>query len=561
MAAPLPLAAACSGGGADAPPAQSLTAAPAAQVRAGGTQTWAVGGVPATLNVHQTDADAATRTVAEAVLPALFPPDSGGRPTMDQDYLVKAVSKGGASSDDASDDAEAANPQTVVYTLNPQARWSDGKPLSAADFAGQWKALRGTDPGYWTSGTGGYDAVSDVTAGPGAHQVTVSFKRPFADWRALFTPLYPAAATKSPEAFNDGLRRHLPATAGPFRLAGSDAVDDKAGTVTLERDPKWWGTRARLDKLVLKAVPAEQRLAALKSGSVDLARLDTDAPGAATLLRQASATHGITLHKGAGGAWTQLTLNGGTGPLKDGDLRRAVARAIDRNAIAKDVAAPLGMTAFAPGNHLLMGTQAGYSDNSSALGSAGDDGGKGEVQKALKAAGDAVGTDAPVLRVVIPKNSAQAETVAKDVHTMLAKAGLRSRTVAVSGDGFFTDHVATGDFDLAVYSWPATAFPVVDDRAIYAKPQPSEDGSMNIGRNWARTGTDEIDLLFRKAGAELDTGKASDLRNTLDARLWREAGSLPLFQVPDVVATRANVVNAGAFGVGTPDFTAVGFRK
>ena len=39
----------------------------------------------------------------------------------------------------------------------------------------------------------------------------------------------------------------------------------------------------------------------------------------------------------AGGArWSHLTLNGGRGPLKDVDVRRAVAAAIDREALASD---------------------------------------------------------------------------------------------------------------------------------------------------------------------------------------------------------------------------------
>ncbi len=34
-------------------------------------------------------------------------------------------------------------PETIVYTLNPKAVWSDGVPITAADFEYAWELQRG----------------------------------------------------------------------------------------------------------------------------------------------------------------------------------------------------------------------------------------------------------------------------------------------------------------------------------------------------------------------------------------------------------------------------------
>src|SRR5581483_10664413 len=121
-----------------APRASDLTPVKAGGLRDGGTLRWAVDAVPSTFNVFQTDATDDSALVADAVLPTLFVQDDHARPSPDLDYLTGA-------------EVAAGSAQTVVYHLNPNAVWSDGTPLSAADFAAQWHALSGQDSRYWSA--------------------------------------------------------------------------------------------------------------------------------------------------------------------------------------------------------------------------------------------------------------------------------------------------------------------------------------------------------------------------------------------------------------------------
>ncbi|MFH8840102.1 ABC transporter family substrate-binding protein [Streptomyces sp. NPDC017868] len=738
------LAGCSSGDEADEAPAAAQDNAPAARdkVADGGTLRWAVDALPTTLNAFQADADGTTSRIAGAVLPALYTMDERGRPKLNPDYLESAQV------------VETEPRQVVLYKLNQQAVWSDGREIGAADFVAQWRALSGRDTAYWTARNSGYERIEKIERGKNDLEVRVTFAKPYADWQSLFTPLYPKQVMGSPNSFNDGARTTLKATAGPFLLK---EVDRKGGDVTLVRNPRWWGQQPKLDSLVLKAVPRADRGAALAAGDLDLAEIDrpvaerislalrdaragrsgaqaalAHGPGSAITpskaLKSWALAHGsddekaaevtaarkknqeavaayasaqdtlakYVVRKSLEPAYTQLSLNGESGPLADERVRRAVARAIDRQELAESVLKPLGLPARPPGSHLALAGQAAYADGSDALGGqdtkearalladagwvpggalrkpAGTKAGseaekeaeKKAAEKAKKTGGstdakkksdtasdeglyivgddkpgdrpatvgangpdhgtDALtptavrqsaallaraealdtgahaaqqaakpdrgvagayaprGTAAPVtvpdaaraqalgkdgkalsLRFVLPSGpgSESLRSVGDRIVRMLDAVGIRTEVTKVSDDSFFKDHIASGDYDLALYSWPASAFPATDARPIFAKPEPASDGSLLVEQNYSRVGTDRIDQLFDQAAGTLDEEEARDLVRQADARIWAAAGSIPLYQRPQLVAARADLVNAGAWGLAAPRYQDIGFKK
>lgn len=537
-------------------------------VRDGGTLRWATDALPRTLNAYQADADADTARIAGATLPAMFRLDGRGRPEADADFLTGT-------------DVVQQPRQVVTYRLNAKAKWSDGRAVGAADFLAQWKALDGRNSAYWTARNAGYDRIADIRQGAGPQQVKVTFATPFADWRSLFSPLYPKSVTGDADTFNDGVRTRLPVVAGPFAVK---AVDTAAGTVTLARNPTWWGQRAKLDQLVLAAVPRGKRAAALAAGTLDLAEVE---PGQLAAVR---ATKGVAVRKAPDAAYAQLAINGSTGPLVDERVRHAVARAIDRKALATAVLKPLGLPVQALGNHLVLPSQDGYQDHSSALGTndvqqaqalladagwqrtaakTGDPAAGGPGRTAAAGAVTVVEPARAVtrsgkqlsLRFVLPANSPTLDDVGGRIAAMLSGIGIRTEITKVAGDSYFQDHIAAGDFDLALYSWPGTAYPATDDTPIFAKPVPAPDGSLTVAQNYSRVGTDQIDQLLDRAGSELNVSAARRLTARADARIWAAAGSIPLYQRPALVALRTGVANAGAFGFQTPVYQDLGFRK
>ncbi|MER5873491.1 ABC transporter family substrate-binding protein [Streptomyces sp. NPDC002044] len=784
----LPLLTGCGAGDDEGGPAaagQDIATTARDRVADGGVLRWAVDALPETLNTFQADADATTGRIAGAVLPQLFVLDGKGRPAANPDYLEKA------------EVVEREPKQVVLYKLHQQAVWSDGREIGAADFLAQWRALNGKDSAYWTARNAGYERIEKIERGKTDLEVKVTFAKPYADWRSLFTPLYPKQVTGSPDAFNEGARGALKVTAGPFNLG---AIDKKTGSVALTRNPRWWGKTAKLDSLVLTAVPRADRPAALAAGKVDLADIDragadrialarrdagrggaagtaagagagsggAPAHGPGTSLTAAQATlswaiafgadegkaaaehesrqknaeavkryadeqaalRTFTVRKSLEPAYTQLAMNGASGPLADERVRRAIARALDRKTLAEIVLKPLGLPAKPVGSHVALAGQRAYADNSGALGgqdtqaaqalladagwrlggkltepagvkagaeNAGQDdaktpsgpgtgndglyvvgqddgrngdplsaaarldaaardqgpGGDGLVAEDPRRApdGEIVDADAfapgarpeqdgpsPVLAPApfaadqraslltqaaaaaavddgkrspaldaeaagtaevdaaegVPTspppakqaNRTSGSTLAKDgkaltlrfvlpagpgseplravgerISQMLRKVGVSTEITKVADESFFKDHIASGQYDLALYSWPATAYPATDARPIFAKPEPAADGSLLVEQNYTRVGTDHIDQLFDQAVGELDEEQSRELVRKADARIWAAAGSIPLYQRPELVAAKPSLVNAGAFGLGAPRFQDIGWKK
>ena len=147
------------------------------------------------------------------------------------------------------------------------------------------------------------------------------------------------------------------------------------------------------------------------------------------------------------------------------------------------------------------------------------------------------------------------------IAAMLERVGIRTEISKVADESYFKDHIANGQYDLALYSWPTSAYPATDARPIYAKPVPAADGSLSVEQNYTRVGTDRVDQLFDQAVATLDEAKTRSLIRKADARIWAAAGSIPLYQRPQLVAARTDLANAGAFGFQTPYYEDMGFLK
>ncbi len=548
-----------------------------AAVRDGGTLRWALDRVPATLNVYQGAATADSALLAHALYPSLFRPDEHGRLAPDPDYLEGAEST-----------PPGQSPQVVTYRLNPRAVWSDGTPVSAADLDAQRTALSGLDPAYRGGRAAGYDAVESVAPGADPHEVRVTFRRPYAEWRSLFGPLYPAAETATPADFDRALTGGDRPSAGPYTLSRYDA---EGGTVTVVRNPLWWGEPAKADRIDFLASPPEQRLDALDQDRLDVAPLTaavdravpapaadaSSAPAsaspsvapppeaapesAALALRRAESLPGVTVHRAAAASLTQLTLNAERAPLTDPLVRRALTRAVDRQRIAAAALTPLGLPAAPLGSHLLAGDQEGYRDNSGAVDQA-DPGLLLDEAGWMRPTGGGVrsrGGKPLSLSLLLPAGSATAKRTADALTAGLGDAGIAVRQVPVSAESFVGEHLAAGDYDLALFSRPVGPSPASEQRPAYAKPRPDPDGVPDPGGNFGRGGTEEIDRLFDRAAAEPDPAARLDLLQEADVRIWQLGHSVPLYQRPELVGVRTGVVGAGAYGFGWPRFQDVGW--
>ncbi len=520
-------------------PAADVNPTPRDRIENGGTLRWPLPEFPSQWNFnHVNGTKGAVEHVIQGVLPYLMRAGEKAVPHPVPEYLESATLK------------RTGRGQIVTYRLNPRATWSDGRPIGYADFVAQAHALSGHDPRYEVSSVSGYRLIDDIERGPREHEVKVRFAQTYADWRSLFSPLYPAAAYSGPRAFNTGWTNRLPVTAGPFKV---QRIDRTAKTVVLARDPSWWGAPAKLDRIVYRAMDTSAMPGAFANREIDLMDIGLDA-GAMRRVKDVPQT---AIRRAGGPDWRHFTFNAAGPVLSDVRVRRAIMLGIDRRVIARSDLSGLGVPVQTLGNHFYVNTQDGYQDNSAALG--GYD--PARAERLLDEAGwrrhgkyRAKAGRTLALRFVIPAGVPVSKREAELTRALLERIGVRVDIKPIPADDALDTYVTRGGFDIVPFSWLGTSFPVSPMRAVFARPRRG-----HVQQNYSRTGTAAIDTAMDQAIAEVDPVRIHALVNRTDRLIWRQASVLPLYQRPQLVAARADLANLGACGFLEPAYQDIGF--
>lgn len=539
----------CGGGGGDGVGGgdaelgrSSINRVDPAQLQDGGTFRWALGELPSNFNYQHLDGSLADNAdVMSALMPTAWVIQPDGTPELNRDYMESV-------------ELTSTDPQVVTYTINPEATWSDGRPLTWQDIRSQWQAMNGSDPAFEVSSTTGYEDIASVERGVDDRQAVVTFDPKFADWRSLFTQndlLYPRSTTSDPQVFNEGWTQRPQVTAGPFT---ADEVDQTAQTISLVRNENWWGPTPRLDRIIYRVVDLDAQPNSYANGEIDSFEIASDV----NKFTRAQQLPDTEIRKSVAPDMRHITFNGAEGSiLADRELRIAIQRGIDRNAIAD---AMLGRVLSEPeplGNHIFRAGQRGFQDNDQVV-SYGPEAASGTLDElGWTRQGDGIRSKDGrrlVIRDVIPSGVATSEQEAKIVRQQLQQIGVELQIVTVPVADFFEKHVNVGDFDVSHFSWLGTAFPVSDSGSIYGLTQDTQ-------QNYGRIGNDTINNLYAQADQALDEQRKIELANRIDTEIWRAGHSLLLYARPDIKAVQRDVANYGAFGFADEVYTDIGFTR
>ncbi len=390
------------------PPTGALTSASATSttvpwvVGTGGTLTVGIDEAPTGCNPDVASGDTwADRLVLAPVLPSAFQVNAKDQPTYDPAVINQA-------------ELQSTSPQTVVYSINPKAVWSDGVPISAADFIYTWQQERGTggpigsaasttaaptagssgSPTSSTStstsgGTGsagtasttttttapvatgpttlpgatgttgtlmGYRQIKSVKGSNHGRTVTVVFRTPYADWQALFDDLLPAHVlqkvgwTPSCTTVNPS----IDLSGGPYVI--SSAVPGKQ--VVLVRNRRWWEQPGYARRIVIKFASSPAQLA----GWVAKGRVQVALPRGFDRQFVQRVTASPTLESQGQETTTFLQLEfSTTGPETSAvAVRQAVAHAIDRQQLVNQIVGWADTSIVPAVSHLYAENQSGY---------------------------------------------------------------------------------------------------------------------------------------------------------------------------------------------------------
>jgi peptide/nickel transport system substrate-binding protein len=445
--------------------------------------------------------------------------------------------------------------QTVTYKLNPKAVWSDGQPISADDFVFTWNIRKSADPAKGGCpailSTVGYDQMQSVEGSDDGKTVTVTFSPPFSDWQANFSgssdPILPKHVMEEadPKAQCDAITKGWPIaegipqdiSGGPWQLKKENIKADQQ-TVVLTPNEKFWGKKPNLDQLVIQNIGNDPTTAVqgLKSGELNMIypqpQLD--------LVDQIKGLEpNVVSDINFGLSFEHVDLNTKDPHLADINVRRAFGMALDRQEIVDQTVAQFSSDAQVLNNRIWLNNQPEYKDTApDEYKKADPEGAKALLQKSGYTLGpDGIFTHPQrgklSLRIDTTENNPLRQTTIEVMIPQLKAAGIDASFNA-NPDIFAGKDKPTsleaGGFQVALFAWVGNPF-VSSSRSIYQTPQGD-----NIGQNYSRIGSPEIDKLFAELVRTPERDKQADLGNEIDALLWEQMATIPLYQKPTFLA-------------------------
>ena len=487
-----------------------------------GTLTTSLPEISPQWNTFQADGTLYTQNLWRWYNPNLFTFAADGTAAADPDYLTgytKAVTGGNT---------------VVTYTINPKATFNDGTPIDWTAFEATWKANNGTNQAYNASSTDGYSQIASVAQGSSTKQAIVTFRGTYAWPDGLFNViLHPKAL--DPTFYNTGYINspHPELGAGPFRLASFDRT---AGTVTLERNPKWWGDTAKLDKRVFLQMDSQASINAFKNNQIDATSVATK-----DRLAQVQGMGGISIRKSAQPSQDLVTLNSKSPALGDSAVRGAILKAIDRKVVADVLFQGLGYSEQAPGSFLLYPFQKGYEDNLKGV----VDFDANSAKSALQAAGwvpdgDGIRTKGGQrlsLTFPVTGDDPTVLNLARALQAMEKSVGVDLQIEQKSSSDF-SDIITNKKFDFFVSGFSSSdPFGLAYFCQVYCS-----DSQLNL----SGTGTPAFDEQIRAVGRIADPAAQIAAGNKLEHTLLGLNGIFPLDNGPVIIATKEKLANYGA---------------
>ena len=353
-------------------------------------------------------------------------------------------------------------PFTLTYHIRPEARWSDGVPVTAQDFIFTLRAIRR------------HGIPESVTSTPPSGARVPSIARP-CEW--FFGRGPRAGTTSSGTSFRrtrfavristqvwsdriDDPRTGRPIGSGPFLVERLE----RGRQLVLRRNPRYWGPHpAYVERLVIRfAEVATDPSEELRSGELDVATV-----GPPAFVPAVRRVPGVRLVTAAASDFEQLAVQLGPNAhpaLRNKLVRRALAYGIDRTALVRQIWGEVDPSARALDSAVHLTQSRYYEPNWRAYRYR-----PAEARRLLEQAGCRRGADGIFscggqrlsLRFVTSAGFAiRAQALSPDPGAASGRRG-RGRAGVRSPGGVLRPDPPAGDFDVALFSWLGSSCRIV----------------------------------------------------------------------------------------------------
>jgi peptide/nickel transport system substrate-binding protein len=376
------------------------------------------------------------------------------------------------------------------------------------------------------SGAGKKAYISSVEA-PDSHTLVIHLNR---QWTGLLPNLVPIAMI--PKDSYESQKTH-PLGTGPFKFK---SYDQSQQVVDLEANPNYWDGAPNIPALRVRVISDSNALQAeLRSGRVDISPLPTSlSPDAIKTLEQDPK---LTVHQFEGSNLNLLTFNTKEAPLDNIKVRQAIAYAIDRESMIRDLVLgqgkiahsilPEASWAYTPG-------QTYHYDPAAA-------------KKLLDEAGfrDPDG-DGPQMRFAKPivfrisGSSGAARQYSGVIFNYLKEVGVPV-SIETSELNTLFDLLRRGQFQMTYGQWVGGNQDPIFYHDLFATTEiPTET---RAARNRSRYSNPELDQILNEAANTYDHAKAAPLYARAQEFVSRDVPVLPLWYQANMVIAKKTVGN------------------
>jgi peptide/nickel transport system substrate-binding protein len=411
---------------------------------------------------------------------------------------------------------------TWTFQLDPKARFSDNSPVTATDVKA---SLQRTIDFKGVNAT----LFKDITALAAVddHTFTITTGTPVAPLLYSLTLVYvaPAQGIGTPTFWTK------PVGSGPY-MVDSFAAGNKA---VLVRNPDYWGTPSKLDRIVLTVIPeVSGRVTALRNGEVDV--ISEVSQDQAQSIQSGGLASFVTSKDTL--AVLSIWFNNALKPFTDERVRQAMWYAVDWASITKSLYGQVASVAQAPVPSSVFGfaKQTPYSYDPA------------KAKSLLAQAGVATGfsTEIKYAPSAIPQIQSVLESAASD----WAKVGIQVKLTP--------QDAAVWGADLLAVNWGMNAvqntFQTGDSDQILRRLYISSAKRLGFADA-------NYDKLVNDAASSSDTTRRESDYAQAEKILWDSAVGIWPLEFKTAYGVRSRVKGFTPSGAGTPDLRNVSVSK
>jgi len=403
---------------------------------------------------------------------------------------------------------ETPDDRTIVFHLRPGAKFQDGRPVTAKDIKFTFDSMM---PETFNSPKrSGYSAVASFEA-PDDQTFIIKLKEPNA---GIFDNLTFLAVPQGSDPNN-----RTPMLAGAYRI--TEFKPDER--VTMKAFDQWVGGKPKIPNVIVRVVPdATTRVLELRRGSINF-EMNSIPYDQVEPFKKSSDFKVVTSH---GGAYQYICFNLKDPILAKKEVRQAIAHAIDRNRIVRDLLHGYGAVtdSIFPEGHWARAAN---------LPSFGYDPTK--AKQLLDAAGYKQNGTAPRFKLVY-KTSTDAESnqQAEMIQQMLKDVGIDMQ-IQTSEFGTFMDDVKNGRYQL--FSLRRAG---ISDPDFYYTIFHSKSLAPN-GQNRGYYINPKVDQLIEQGRSTFDRAKRKEAYDEIQKILAEDLPYISLYHRDNVAIMRSNI--------------------